>query len=247
MSKGAPESAMRAAATLLRTVILEKQDGDFLGDEREVIQILGVSRTTLRQIARLLEREGLLAVKRGANGGYYARRPNVSSVEAAVIDYLEILEIRTDELSTMASIIWIEAIRQACELKTPKAVSLTRKLSKIVRATGDDLSYGELLSVEQIIRSDVFALIESPYVKFIFQINVQFGQKRLGEETSEKSVTHIEAEFIRAWRDVKLLELSSIGHGDPELGTIAAQRTRNLWRQVSQFQLPVEPKARRGR
>lgn len=238
---------MRAAATQLRTVILEKQDGDFLGDEREVIQNLGVSRTTLRQIARLLEREGLLAVRRGANGGYYARRPNVSSVEAAVIDYLEILEIRTDELSTMASIIWIEVIRQACELRSPEAAKVARKLAKIVRVTGDDLSYGELLAVEQRIRSEVFGLIESPYVNFIFQINVQFGRKRLSREMSGKSVAHIETEFVQTWRDVKLLELGSIGHGDPELGMIAAQRTRNLWRQVSQFQLPVEPKARRGR
>ncbi len=238
---------MRAAATQLRSFILEKQEGDFLGDEREVIQQLGVSRTTLRQIARLLEREGLLAVKRGANGGYYARRPNVSSVEAAVIDYLEILEIRPDELSTMSSIIWIEAIRQACGLKSPEAKAAARRLGKIVRASGDDLSYGELLAIEQRIRSEVFGLIESPYVKFIFQINVKFAQTRLSKQISDKSVAPIDSEFIRTWRDVKLLELGSIGHGDEELGTIAAQRTRNLWRQVSQFQLPVERKLRRGR
>lgn len=114
---------MRAAATELGGIILAKDDGEFLGDEREVIQRLGISRTTLRQIARLLEREGPLAVERGSNGGYYARRPSAASVEAAVTDYLEILEIRTDELSTMASIIWTEAVRQAAGLKSKAAIA----------------------------------------------------------------------------------------------------------------------------
>ncbi len=231
---------MRAAATQLRAAILEKQDGEFLGDEREVTLHLGVSRTTLRQIARLLEREGLLAVKRGASGGYYARRPSAGSVEAAVLDYLEILEIRTDELSTMASIIWIEAIRQASTLKSKMAGTVASRLLKIVRKTDSDISYGDLITIEQTIRSEVFALIDSPYVKFIFQISNLFGQKRLSSDTSHKTSAHFEPEFIVAWRDIKQLELGAIRQSDPELGVLAARRSRDLWRTVSQFQLPPE-------
>jgi GntR family transcriptional repressor for pyruvate dehydrogenase complex len=127
---------MKAAATQFRSVIMAKEDGDFIGDEREVIQVLGVSRTTLRQIARLLEREGLLSVRRGSSGGYFARLPSPLSVEVAVVDYLEILNVHTEELSAMAS---------------------------------------------------------------------------------------------------KLLELSAIAQGDQELGVLAARRSRDLWRTVSQF------------
>jgi DNA-binding GntR family transcriptional regulator len=233
-----PESAMKAAASQLRSIILAKDEGQFLGDEREVIQLLGVSRTTLRQIARLLEREGLLAVRRGSNGGYYARRPSLSSVEAAVTDYLEILEVRTDELSTISSIIWTEAVRQAAGLKSKAASTTANRLAKLVRATDAHISYGELIGIEQNIRSEIFNLIDSPYVKFIFQINISFGDKRLSRDVPDKASAHIDPNFIESWRDVKLLEFNAIARGDQELGILAASRSRELWHTVSQFQRP---------
>ena len=242
-----PESAMKAAASQLRSIILARDDGAFLGDEREVIQLLGVSRTTLRQIARLLEREGLLAVRRGSSGGYYARRPSLGSVEAAVTDYLEILEIRTDELSTMASIIWTEAVRQAAGLKSEAAAAVAARLAKLVRATDATISYRELIEIEQMIRSEVFNLIDSPYVKFIFQINISFGARRLSRTPPDQAASHIDPEFIARWRGGKLLELEAIALGDEELGILAASRSRELWRTVSQFQLVGKTPGRGGR
>jgi DNA-binding GntR family transcriptional regulator len=244
MNRPSPESTMKAAATQLRSIILAKDENKLLGDEREVIQLLGVSRTTLRQIARLLEREGLLSVRRGSNGGYYTRRPSLTSVEAAVTDYLEILEVRSDELSTISSIIWTEAVRQAAALKSKAASTTANKLTKLIRGTDDNISYRELIDVEQRIRSDVFNLIDSPYVKFIFQINISFGEKRLRRDASDRASSNIDIEFIERWRDVKLLELNAIARGDPELGILAANRSRELWRTVSQFQHPNASSAR---
>lgn len=229
------DSAMKTAATQLRSVILAKEDGDFIGDEREVIQLLGVSRTTLRQIARLLEREGLLAVRRGANGGYYARRPSLGSVEGAVIDYLEILEIRTDELSTMAAIVWIEAVRQAAGARTSTAKSVAAKLSKAVRGVVSPMRYDEFLEIEKKFRSEVFGLIDSPYVKFIFQITARFGERRAkSEDRVGRADAILLPEFVAKWRDIKLLELNAIAQGDEELGVLAASRMRDLFRTVSQ-------------
>ncbi|MBU6266121.1 MAG: GntR family transcriptional regulator [Sphingomonadales bacterium] len=246
MTTGIQESAMKAAASQLRAIVLAAEDGTCLGDERKVLEMLGVSRTTLRQVARLLEREGLLAVKRGSNGGYYARRPTVHSVEAAVTDYLEILEIRTDELSTIASIIWTEAVRQAAGLDSKLAGSTATRLTRLVRGTDETITYGELIGIEQEIRSEVFKLIDSPYIKFLFQINISFGAKRLSRDNPAKASTHFDAAFIADWRKVKLLELNAIANGDQELGILAAGRSRELWRTVSQFQ-PASGKAPRNR
>jgi DNA-binding IscR family transcriptional regulator len=232
---------MKSAATQLRSVVLSKEDGEFLGDEREVIQLLGVSRATLRQVARLLEREGLLAVKRGSNGGYYARRPCPQSVEAAVIDYLEVLDVGTDELSIMASTIWIEAVRQAANSTDKTASAVVTKLTKAVRAVDTTtLSYVELIRLEQRIRADVLSLVDMPYMKFMFQITLSFGEKRFSREESNKAMAHVLPEWITRWREVKLLELSAIAHGDQELAVMAAGRSRDLWRTVSQFQRPDE-------
>src|SRR5579864_1149374 len=94
-------SAMSAAASQLRALVADKEDGAFLGGEGELQQALGVSRTTLRQVARLLEREGLLTVKRGTNGGYFACRPSFASIESALTAYLEILDVHIGELLAM--------------------------------------------------------------------------------------------------------------------------------------------------
>lgn len=231
------ESAMNAAATQLRSVILSKEDGEFLGDEREVIQILGVSRTTLRQIARLLEREGLLAVKRGAAGGYYARRPSPSSVEAAVIDHLEVLEVRTDELTMIAAIIWIEAVRQAATIATSAAASVATRLVKTLRGIGPELSYGDLLEIEAKLRAEIFELIDSPYARFVFQITVRFGERRLQREGRPPAEAQMLPDFVVKWRDTKLLELNAIAQGDQEMAILAATRTRDLFKIVSQSQV----------
>lgn len=228
---------MNTAATQLRSLILSKEEGEFLGDEREVIQILGVSRTTLRQIARLLEREGLLAVRRGAAGGYYARRPCPSSVEAAVIDHLEVLDIRTDELTMIAAIVWIEATRQAASIGTPAAASVANKLAKRLRGIGSSLTYGELLQIEADTRADVFDLIDSPYARFVFQTTVRFGERRSKREGNPPMDALMLPEFVAKWRDNKLLELNSIAQADQELAVLAATRTRDLFKNVSRSRI----------
>ena len=65
---------------MLRDEILQRDDGEWLGWEDDLVERLGVSRPTLRQAARLLEAEELLVVKRGTNGGLFARRPTTDAV-----------------------------------------------------------------------------------------------------------------------------------------------------------------------
>ena len=67
----------RAADTLREDILRAAPTGRlFLGSELELISRLGVSRPTFRQAARLLQHEQLLLVKRGVNGGFYARTPS---------------------------------------------------------------------------------------------------------------------------------------------------------------------------
>ncbi|GEL21231.1 GntR family transcriptional regulator [Pseudonocardia sulfidoxydans NBRC 16205] len=71
-------SAARQVADVLREEILaalEHQAEFFLGSEEDLMSRLGVGRPTLRQAARVLEQEQMLAVKRGVGGGFFGRRP----------------------------------------------------------------------------------------------------------------------------------------------------------------------------
>ena len=73
-------SPIDTAADQLREILLRQQEGEMIGSEDDLVARLGVSRVTVRQAARLLEREGVLRVRRGINGGYFASRPSVELV-----------------------------------------------------------------------------------------------------------------------------------------------------------------------
>lgn len=90
-TKTKPKSALDEAASRLRSIALTAKEGGLVGSEETLIAKLGVSRATVRQAARLLEREGFLRVRRGINGGYFAARPDVRTIEKAVSSYLEMV------------------------------------------------------------------------------------------------------------------------------------------------------------
>jgi DNA-binding GntR family transcriptional regulator len=224
---------MSAAVTELRSIICDKEDGAFLGGEPEVQSALGVSRTTLRQVARLLEREGLLRVQRGSRGGYYACRPSVGSIEAAVTAHLESLDVRSDELSTMASIIWGEVVQQAASLGTPATRTLSKRIAKTIQAVPERITHHGLSAVEQAIRAEICSIIDSPYIRFIFRVNIAFAERRQITKKTIPGPALLTVEQVETWREIKLLELEAIARADQELGILATQRTRKFWHALS--------------
>ncbi|MCV7230157.1 FadR/GntR family transcriptional regulator [Mycolicibacterium komossense] len=55
--------------------------GDRLPTERELSEMLDVSRTTVRAAVAVLEREGLIAVRRGRGGGFTVQAPPIDAAE----------------------------------------------------------------------------------------------------------------------------------------------------------------------
>jgi len=81
--------AVHQAANRLREQILAAADTEtLLGSEEDVARMLGISKPTLRQVARVLEAEQILIVKRGVNGGFFARRPTADGVVQTASVYL---------------------------------------------------------------------------------------------------------------------------------------------------------------
>lgn len=56
--------------------------GDRLPTERELTELLDVSRTTVRSALYVLEREGLIQVRRGRGGGFTVQAPKYDATEA---------------------------------------------------------------------------------------------------------------------------------------------------------------------
>ena len=56
------------------------QPGARLPTEEELIEQSGYSRSTVRESLRVLEREGLVEIRRGASGGLFVRRPDNAGI-----------------------------------------------------------------------------------------------------------------------------------------------------------------------
>lgn len=221
-------SAIDVAASRLRELALASDDGAFLGSEEALVEKLAASRATVRQVARLLEREGLLRVRRGINGGYFAARPTLGTVEAAVSGYLDTLDMEAQDVTVVASVLWVEALRKAASLRTEAATTTARKLREQIAALRSDAPFSQVSELERKTRSEIFALTKARYIELIFQINIAFAQTRFPRVSmTDESEGH--RHFVDAWRKAKLMELDAIIDGDPELGMMAARHSRNLW------------------
>jgi DNA-binding FadR family transcriptional regulator len=222
-------TTIEGAAGKLRGIALATKAGTLLGSEEDLIARLQVSRATVRQVARLLEREGLLRVRRGINGGYFAARPDVHTIEATVSAYLETFDTDLEDIFAVASALWVEVMRKAAARNTREARSLARHFKEQVAALPQAAEHEQVLALELESQTAIFGLIKSHYIHLIFQINVAFATRRLDHGLgTDHSPAH--RDFVQAWRSAKLMELEAIADGDPEMAAIAARHMRNLWR-----------------
>ncbi len=217
-----------AAAAKLRELIWAAQEGDMLGSEDDMLRLLNVSRPTVRQAARLVESEGLLKVRRGIRGGYFAARPNIDVVESALSAYLHTVVADEEEITEIASALWVIVVGKAAKLTSKEKHKLIEKLRPKVCAVADDAHWDDILEVEDAIRDGIFALANSPYVDLIFHVNRLFATRHFPFNPGEKDGTPEHLKYVKAWRKAKIMELDAIADGDAEISRLAARHARNL-------------------
>ncbi|GGN62222.1 hypothetical protein GCM10011349_45700 [Novosphingobium indicum] len=219
---------LEVAAERLRVIILDISEGTLIGSEEELIGLLGCSRSTVRQVARLLEREGLLKVRRGINGGYFSARPNAETIEATVSAYLETLHMKPSDVTVLASALWVEAMRMAVRCDPVQVAAVVKHLQRKVGALKDEATFDDVRKLERETQEAIFKLADSTYIKLIFDINSAFSRRRFADPTlDDESPEH--REFVCQWRDAKSLELDALRLGDCDLVLTAARFSRKIW------------------
>lgn len=227
-SRTRSRTLLEVAAERLRTIVLGSEDGALIGSEDLLVEKLGCSRSTVRQVARLLEREGLLRVRRGINGGYFGARPDAGTIEATVSAYLETLPMEPSDITALASALWVEAVRKAASRHAHEITPVVNQLRETISTIKCDATFDTVRTVELDMQEAIFALAGSSYIKLIFDINMAFSRRRFSEPmTDDASEEHLE--FVRRWKASRLLELEALLIRDRGLAANAAQLSRRVW------------------
>lgn len=140
-----PKAAALAAASVRRRIVRgDLRADDALPPETELMRQFGISRPTLREALRILEAEGLIAVRRGARGGARVQAPT----PAAAVDYVGLLlEFEqtsiADVLETQA-VLEVGAVRQLAERAPAAALARLENILEIEqRALGDTQAFNK--------------------------------------------------------------------------------------------------------
>ena len=86
----ANETLASRTARELANLSLAADPGAYLGAEDDLLGRFGISRPTLRQAAKIVERDRLISVRRGTKGGYFAERPDARDAIQSLARFLRI-------------------------------------------------------------------------------------------------------------------------------------------------------------
>ena len=99
-------------------------------------QLLGVGIVTVQQAARVLEHEGLLAVRRGPGGGYYGTRPDDAALERGLAAYLRVHGFRQRESQEMLALLDCEIMPAAAHCTDEQLRAVMHALDARIETSG---------------------------------------------------------------------------------------------------------------
>ena len=173
-------TAVAEAAKLLREMILEKGNGAFLGSREDLVQLLGVGHVTLQQAARLLERERLLFVRRGTNGGYFARAPDEAGVGEMVATYLRARHVNYRDVHMITATLESEMERLAARSEDESARRDLVAISESIETAGSN-DVRELLRLDTTYLKIVCRMAANPLGELIILVTLRlFSEMRPG-------------------------------------------------------------------
>jgi len=208
-------------AEKLREIILAREPDSQIGSLKEVAQLLGVGIVTVQQAARILEHEGLLAVKRGPGGGYYGTRPDESALERAFASYMRVHGFGQRDTLDMMALLDSEII--------PTTASASEDiLRERIAPLLDHLDHCDTpearVAFENSFRDALFKVVKSPLIELLSRVTTQLYI------TQTPPVLFADGASVRAWTDGRRRILRAILARDEELARFEADRFRRMVR-----------------
>lgn len=142
--------------------------GQVFGSEAQLMERYGVSRATLREAVRQLERHGVADMRRGSGGGLVISRPARDSAALALATYLELTDVSFEELYEARELVESQAVMLAAERldepDIPRARQLIAELGE-----GDPDCFNAELSLLGRVRDFICQVAGNPAISLLFE------------------------------------------------------------------------------
>lgn len=123
--------------------------GDRLPPERELTELFGVSRVTVRDALRVLEATGLVGIRVGARGGAFVTAPDTGDVGEGISNMLLMRTVSPADVTETRMILEVGMLPLVCERATGEDLAaLERICEKAEETLKGDSDYDVALSAE---------------------------------------------------------------------------------------------------
>jgi DNA-binding FadR family transcriptional regulator len=220
----APRGPTERVVHQLQEECLAAPDGAALGSEEELLDRLHVSRPTLRQATRLLEYQGLITVRRGPGGGYFARRPDVRSVADAAALFLRSRRTALAEIVALAHSFSIESAARAAASGMSDARKTLAAFAEDIRPQAPaDIPAGLFVEQEAVMTGLIYEMAGSAPLELMSRVFTRFG---IGSRDGNIFDGHPDRRAL--WRPLRLALVAAIVAGDEARASELARQLNAL-------------------
>lgn len=212
-----PNGLVNATAAQLRDLILAQPPDVLIGSLPDLARLLGVGTATVQQVARVLEHEGLLKVRRGPGGGYFGARPDAAALERSVATYLRVRGSDDYEALDMMTLLDCELMPAAARCADPALLAELRLLQD--RIDGCQTSERRL-AFEDDLHAILFRMVDKPLMELLANVAMRYYRNAPIPRIFDGE------EGFAAWMRWRRQITSAILAQDPELARFEAERHR---------------------
>ncbi len=209
------ETLASRTARALADLSLAAAPGDHLGAEDELLQRFGVSRPTLRQAAKLVERDRLVSIRRGIKGGYFAARPDARDAIQSLARFLRLKGTTLGNVIQVTRPVSEEAAAAAAERRSAADVVL---LDAFVAAIGGHDTPRDLIAAEVELARLIAGMSGNPVFELVMEIGYSFGLDEKGSDL------YADPERRARTRAMQYSLCTAIIDGDPDIARLMMNR-----------------------